>query len=83
MDLEHFGLGAPAEPALSAVVEGWVVARTLQRVSDVYHGQDPNGLGAPDPVAVSFLSVDPGSGDVTQICVGGEDPGGESASGAS
>ena len=35
-----------------------------------------NGLLGPDPVKVAFSSTQPGSGDVTQICIGGEDPSG-------
>ena len=38
--------------------------------------QPSNGLPGADPVAVTFSSTDPGSGDVTRVCIGGEDPGG-------
>lgn len=81
LDLETFGLGSSAAPALSDVVRQEVIDRTLARVSDAYHMQDPNGFGAPDPVDVTFSSSDPGSGDVTRICVGGPDPDGNGALG--
>lgn len=75
-DLEAFGLGSPSAPALSAKIEDEVIAALLDRVAVAYHDQDANGLGEPDPVAVDFFSTDPGAGDVTRVCVGGEDPGG-------
>jgi hypothetical protein len=80
-DLEAFGLGSPGAPALSAKIEGEVVSALLDRVAVAYHDQDPNGLGEPDPVAVDFFSADPGQGDVTRVCVGGEDPSGGSTIG--
>jgi hypothetical protein len=77
VDLEAFGLGSPAAPALSALVEDRVIEAALDRLAGLYHAADPNGLGAPDPVQVDFFADDPGpGGDVTRICVGGEDPSG-------
>ncbi len=81
VDLQTLGLGSPADPALSAVVEDRVIEAVLDRVSEVYHGIDPNGLGF-DPVAVDFHADDPGSGDVTRICVGGPDPSGQNVIGS-
>ena len=74
VDLEHFGLGSPAAPALSALARAHVVAAVLERVREAY-GQDDDGLG-PDAVAVTFTDQPPASGDVTRICVGGDDPSG-------
>jgi hypothetical protein len=76
VDLLSFGLGSPSTPALSAEAERRVVEAVLDRVAQVYHQEDGNGLGAPDPVQVDFFADDPGPGDVTRICVGGEDPSG-------
>ncbi len=76
VDLQTFGLGSTADPALSAVVEVRVIDAILERVSEAYHQQDPNGLGGPDPVDVTLHSQDPGGTDVTRICVGGADPSG-------
>jgi hypothetical protein len=75
LDLETFGLGSPVDPLLSAEVEAEVASLLLARVSEAYD-QDPNGLGSSDAAEVVFLSDDPGSGDVTRICVGGPDPSG-------
>jgi hypothetical protein len=80
-DLEAFGLASPSAPSLSAKVESEVIAALMDRVAIAYHEQDPNGLQQPDPVAVDFFSTDPGAGDVTQVCVGGEDPSGGSTIG--
>jgi hypothetical protein len=80
-DLEAFGLGSPSAPSLSAKIESEVIAALLDRVALAYHEQDPNGLGQPDPVAVDFFSTDPGAGEVTRVCVGGEDPSGGSTIG--
>ena len=82
IDLQAFGLGSPGAPALSAIVEEEVIAALLDRVEVAYHDQDPNNLGEPDPVAVDFFSEDPGGGDVTHVCVGGEDPSGGSTIGS-
>jgi hypothetical protein len=76
VDLEHFGLGSPGAPALSAVVEARVVEAVLDRLAGIYHAADGNGLGAPDPVQVDFFADPPGGDDVTRICVGGQDPSG-------
>jgi hypothetical protein len=76
VDLQAFGLGSAAAPALSAQVEAGVRDALLARVEDVYYGEDPNGTGADDPVEVGFHEADPGGPDVTRICVGGEDPSG-------
>jgi hypothetical protein len=75
-DLEAFGLGSPGAPALSAKIEEDVIAALLDRVAIAYYEEDPNGLGQPDPVAVDFYGTNPGAGDVTRVCVGGEDPSG-------
>ena len=77
-DLEAFGLGSASAPVLSAKVERLVIAALLDRMSVAYHEQDPADLGQPEPVAVDFFSADPGPGDVTRVCVGGEDPSGGS-----
>jgi hypothetical protein len=75
VDLQAFGLGSPAAP----VESGWVLAQVTQavvdRVYEVYKLQPANGL-APDPVKITVSSTQPTSGDVTQICIGGEDPSG-------
>lgn len=76
VDLQYFGLGSGADPALSALVEDAVVDAVLDRVAEVYFDGNPAGLSAPDPVKVTFTADDPGSGSVTRICIGGEDPSG-------
>lgn len=81
LDLEIFGLGSPAAPALSDQVRQEVLDRTLARVGEAYYLQDPNGFGAPDPIDIAFSTSDPGAGDVTRICVGGPDPSGQGAIG--
>ncbi len=73
-DLEVFGLGSPSAPAASAKIESHVTELLLIFMSFTYHWSNPNGLPAPDPVAVEFFDHDPGEGDVTRICVGGQDP---------
>jgi hypothetical protein len=82
VDLQFFGLGS----ALAPLVSGWVledvIALVVARVEEAYHDQPTNGLPGPDPVAVAFSSSDPGSGDVTHICVGGEAPNGGSTIGS-
>jgi hypothetical protein len=75
-DLEYFGLGSDADPALSALVEDAVVETVLDRVAEVYFDGNPAGLSVPDPVNVTFTADDPGPGSVTRVCVGGEDPSG-------
>lgn len=77
VDLQVFGLGSPAQPLLSAQVEARVIEALLSRVSQAYHEVDGLGLGVPDPVQVDFYADDPGPGDVTRICVGGNDPSGQ------
>ena len=78
VDLQAFGLGSAVAPTLSEQVEADVIAATLGRVSGAYYAADPNGLGL-DPVFVAFVAESPGGlPDVTQICVGGDDPGGAS-----
>lgn len=74
VDLERFGLASPAAPALAALARARVVAAVLERVREAY-GQDAGGAG-PDAVAVTFTDQPPASGDVTRICVGGDDPDG-------
>jgi hypothetical protein len=81
VDLQAFGLGSASAPALSAQVQESVIEAVLDRLAQIYHQADPVGLGAPDPVEVTFSADDPGSGDVTRICVGGEDPTGGSTIG--
>ena len=76
MDLQAFGLGSAAAPLVSSWVLEDVKARVLDRVDEVYHDQPTNGLPGADPVAVAFSSTNPGSGDVTRVCIGGEDPSG-------
>jgi hypothetical protein len=82
VDLQTFGLGSPSQPALSAQVEETVIDAVLERVSQVYHDGELPGLSIPDPVAISLSRLDPGTGDVTRICVGGEDPSGGSLIGS-
>jgi hypothetical protein len=82
VDLQAFGLGSPAAPALSAVVHADVVDAVLARVEQTYYDEDPNGFGLPDPVAVDFFAANPGGGDVTRICVGGSDPSGNGVIGS-
>jgi hypothetical protein len=76
VDLESFGLATAANPSVAALAEARVEAAVLDRLAEIYHEADGNRLGAPDPVAVDFFAYDPGPGDVTRICVGGEDPSG-------
>jgi hypothetical protein len=75
VDLQAFGLGNPAAP----VESGWVLAQVTQtvvdRVYEAYKLQPANGLD-PDPVKIAISSTQPSSGDITQICIGGEDPSG-------
>lgn len=75
VDLQAFGLGQAAAP----VESGWVLEQVTQavvdRVFEAYKLQPSNGLD-PDPVKVTFWSTQPDSGDITQICIGGEDPSG-------
>jgi hypothetical protein len=75
-DLEHFGLTTAANPSVAATAEARVIEAVLDRLAEIYHEADGNGLGAPDPVEVDFFAYDPGAGDVTRVCVGGEDPSG-------
>jgi hypothetical protein len=74
VDLQAFGLASAAAP----VESGWVLERVTQavvdRVLEVYKQTPMNGLSGPDTVKVAFSSTQPASGDVTQICIGGEDP---------
>jgi hypothetical protein len=79
VDLQHFGLGSPLYPALSAVARDLVVERVLARVEQAY---DADGSGLDGPVAVTFTDQPPSAGDVTRICVGGEDPTGGSTVGS-
>jgi len=76
VDLREFGLGSATAPQISDWVRGYVTAEVLERVEQVYFDQATNGLPGPDPVAVSFSSEPPGAGDVTRVCIGGEDPSG-------
>jgi len=76
VDLQAFGLGSAAAPLVSSQVLDAVTASVLARIDEVYHAQPTNGLPGADPVAVVFSSTNPGSGDVTHVCIGGEDPGG-------
>lgn len=76
VDLRSFGLGSASAPVVSALAEDEIVQRILDRVAEIYHLQDPTGLGGPDPIDVTFSADPPAGGDVTQICVGGEDPSG-------
>lgn len=80
VDLEHFGLASPAAPTIAADARAVVTQAVLERVREAY-GQDADGAGE-NAVAVDFSAVAPGSGDVTRICVGGEDPGGGSTIGS-
>jgi hypothetical protein len=82
VDLQSFGLGSPLAPGPSLEAEAWVIQAVVDRVREAYSGiEDPLGFGYPDPVAVSFSDGNPGSGDVTRLCVGGEDPTGGSTIG--
>ncbi len=76
VDLQAFGLASAAAPQLSGWVLEDVTGRVLDRIEEVYHAQATNGLPGADPVAVAFSSTNPGAGDVTRVCVGGEDPSG-------
>jgi hypothetical protein len=73
VDLQHFGLASAAAPAVSALARALVVERVLARVEQAYQAGASGGLGD-EPVAVAFTDQPPGAGDVTRICVGGEDP---------
>jgi hypothetical protein len=81
VDLQSFGLGSAAAPAASELARQAVVEAVLARVRQAYYDEDPSGLGD-DPVAVDFLDQPPAGGDVTRICVGGEDPSGGSTIGS-
>jgi hypothetical protein len=76
VDLQAFGLASAAAPLVSSWVLEDVTGRVVERVAEAYHDHPTNGLPGPDPVDVTFASVAPGSGDVTRICIGGEDPSG-------
>ncbi len=76
VDLESFGLGSAAAPLISSWVLEEVEAAVVARVREVYEAQPMNGLPDPDAVEVSFSSTQPSAGDVTQICIGGQDPSG-------
>ena len=52
-----------------------VTQAVFDRVFEAYKLQPANGLD-PDPVKVAFSTTQPSSGDVTRICIGGEDPSG-------
>ena len=75
VDLQAFGLGSPAHPVESGWVLEQVTQAVLDRVFEVYKLQPTSGLD-PDTVKVVFSLTQPSSGDVTQICIGGEDPSG-------
>jgi len=75
VDLQSFGLASAAAPAVSELARQAVVAAVLARVRQAYYDEDPSGLGD-DPVDVAFADQPPAGGDVTRICVGGEDPSG-------
>lgn len=76
VDLEFFGLGNAAAPLISSWVLEEVETAVVARVREVYQTQATNGLPGADGVEVSFSSTQPTSGDVTQVCIGGEDPSG-------
>ena len=76
VDLQAFGLGSAAAPLVSSQVLDDVTGRVLDRIGEAYLDHPTNGLPGADPVAVVFSSTNPGSGDVTRVCIGGEDPGG-------
>jgi hypothetical protein len=80
IDLQSFGLASPAAPAIAATVRGLVIDAVLARVGEAY-GPDASEV-SDDPVSVLFTDAPPGSGDVTRICVGGEDPAGGSTIGS-
>lgn len=80
VDLQHFGLASPAAPAIAADARALVIEAVLARVREAY-GQDAGGGGV-DAVAVAFDAAPAGAGDVTRICVGGEDPAGGSTIGS-
>lgn len=80
LDLQSFGLASAAAPAIAETVRGMVIEAVLMRVGEAY-GPDASGISE-DPVAVTLTAVPPGSGDVTRICVGGEDPAGGSTIGS-
>jgi hypothetical protein len=75
-DLASFGLGSGAAPALSQVVEDWVVAEVVARSQAYYDGPNPSGLPGGDPANLTFSELPPASGPFTRICVAGEDPSG-------
>lgn len=76
VDLRAFGLGSTASPQVSDWMLDQVTTEVVARVEDVYHHRATNGLPGPDPVAISFVSEEPGAGEVTRVCIGGEDPSG-------
>jgi hypothetical protein len=76
IDLRAFGLGSAAAPLVSGWVLDEVTQRVVERVENAYHTQTSSGLPGADPVAVDIVSSDPGAGDVTRVCIGGEDPSG-------
>ncbi len=83
VDLESFGLATAGDATgSSAIVAQRVVDAVVARTELAYHSYDPTGMFPVDPVAVSFHTSDPGAGDVTQICIGGENPGGTNAIGS-
>jgi hypothetical protein len=76
VDLQAFGLASAAAPVESGWVLELVTQAVVDRVLEVYKLEPMNGLLGPDPVKVAVSSTQPVSGDVTQICIGGQDPSG-------
>jgi hypothetical protein len=74
VDLQAFGLGSAANPLVSSWVTERVTDAVVARVFEAYKLLPSNGVLQADPVKVAFASTQPSSGDVTQICIGGEDP---------
>lgn len=80
LDLQSFGLASAAAPGVATTVRGLVIDGVLARIDETY-GPDASEI-SDDPVAVTFTDLPPGAGDVTRICVGGEDPSGGSTIGS-
>lgn len=80
LDLQSFGLASPLAPAVADTARALVIESVLARTGEAY-GPDASGFSN-DPVSVVFTDSLPGSGDVTRICVGGEDPAGGSTIGS-
>jgi hypothetical protein len=81
-DLRGYGLSSSADPQLEASVRDRVVSEILARAHPFFD-RYPDGSPGADPVNLVFTDIDPGLGQRSRICVGGESALGASYLGAS